>query len=79
MLIRNYAIEQGRRNKEFIAVGLHPGTVDTALSKPFQSSVPSDKLFTPEQSADYLLDVLEKLRPEDSGKVFDWQGKEVPA
>ena len=79
MLIKNYAIEQARRNDAFIAVGLHPGTVDTDLSKPFQSGVPDKQLFTAEQSARYLLGVIEKLTPSDSGKVFDWAGKEVPA
>ena len=79
MLIKNYAIEQARRNEAFIAVGLHPGTVDTELSKPFQSGVPDKQLFSAEQSAAYLLDVIEGLTPSDSGKVFDWAGKEVPA
>ena len=79
MLIKNYAIEQARRNEAFIAVGLHPGTVDTELSKPFQSGVPDKQLFSAEQSAAYLLDVIEGLSPNDSGKVFDWAGKEVPA
>ncbi|MEM9055800.1 MAG: SDR family NAD(P)-dependent oxidoreductase [Pseudomonadota bacterium] len=79
MLIRNYAIEQRRRNEEFIAVGLHPGTVDTELSRPFQSNVPDQQLFTPEQSATHLLKVIDGLRPEDSGKVFDWAGQEIPA
>ena len=79
MLIRNYAIEQKRRNEDFIAVSLHPGTVDTDLSKPFQSNVPDKQLFTPEQSASYLLNVIAGLRPADSGKAFDWAGKEIPA
>lgn len=79
MLIKNYAIEEARRNKSFVAVGLHPGTVDTDLSKPFQRGVPPQKLFTPGQSARYLLDVLDGLGPDDSGKVFDWSGEEVPA
>ncbi len=79
MLVRNYAIEQRRRNEQFIAVSLHPGTVDTGLSKPFQSNVPGDKLFTPDQSAAYLLDVIENLSPEHSGKAFDWAGIEIPA
>ncbi|MDJ0921110.1 MAG: SDR family NAD(P)-dependent oxidoreductase [Henriciella sp.] len=79
MLIRNYAIEQARRNDQFIAVGLHPGTVDTALSKPFQGNVPDGKLFTPERSASALIGVIEGLTPEASGKVFDWAGVEVPA
>ncbi len=79
MLIKNYAIEQARRNEAFIAVGLHPGTVDTGLSKPFQSGVPDKQLFSAAQSATYLLKVIDGLSPTDSGKVFDWAGKEVPA
>ena len=79
MLIRNYAIEQGRRNREFIAVGLHPGTVDTPLSQPFQGNVPDNKLFSPAYSAGCLLDVIDGLGPEQSGRVFDYAGKEVPA
>jgi len=79
MLIRNFAIEQARRAPGSICVGLHPGTVDTGLSKAFQGAVPGENLFTPEQSAGYLLDVIDRLSPEDSGKCFDWAGKEVPA
>ena len=79
MLIRNYAIEQARRNDQFIAVSLHPGTVDTALSKPFQSGVPEKQLFSPNQSAAYLLSVIDALTPDQAGKAFDWAGKEIPA
>jgi NAD(P)-dependent dehydrogenase (short-subunit alcohol dehydrogenase family) len=79
MLIRNFAIEQARRAPGNICVGLHPGTVDTGLSKAFQGGVPGEKLFTPEQSAGYLLSVIDGLTPEDSGKCLDWAGKEVPA
>ena len=77
MLIRNFAIEQARKNDQSICVGLHPGTVDTRLSEPFQANVPDKQLFTPDQSAGYLLDVLDGLGPADSGKLFDWQGKEI--
>jgi NAD(P)-dependent dehydrogenase (short-subunit alcohol dehydrogenase family) len=79
MLIRNFAIEQARRAPGNICVALHPGTVDTSLSKTFQSGVPGDKLFTPQQSAGYLLSVIDRLTAEDAGKCFDWAGKEVPA
>lgn len=79
MLIRSYAIEQRRRNQEFIAVSLHPGTVDTPLSKPFQANVPPDRLFRPEHAASCLLRVLAGLQPSDSGKAFDWKGAEIPA
>jgi NAD(P)-dependent dehydrogenase (short-subunit alcohol dehydrogenase family) len=79
MLIRNYAIEQARRNPDFVAVSLHPGTVDTGLSKPFQSGVPDTQLFSADQSADYLLGIIDQLTADDSGKSFDWSGKEIPA
>ncbi|MFH1516272.1 MAG: C-factor, partial [Pseudomonadota bacterium] len=35
--------------------------------------------FTPDQSAEYLLNVLDGLTPADTGKCFDWAGKEIPA
>ncbi len=75
MLVRNYAIECGRTNKESICIGLHPGTVETGLSEPFQANVPDRQLFSPAQSAGHLLDVVDALNPDDSGKVFDWAGK----
>jgi NAD(P)-dependent dehydrogenase (short-subunit alcohol dehydrogenase family) len=37
MLVRNLAIEERRRNDRSIVVTLHPGTVDTDLSRPFQA------------------------------------------
>lgn len=77
MIIKNTAIEIGRRNKQAIIVGLHPGTVDSSLSKPFQVNIPDGKLFTPDFSVKKLLEVLEKLIPEHTGQCFDWDGKEI--
>jgi NAD(P)-dependent dehydrogenase (short-subunit alcohol dehydrogenase family) len=79
MIVKNAAIETARRDKEKIIIGLHPGTVDSALSAPFQGNVADDKLFTPEQSAGYLLQVMDALTAEDSGKVFAWDGSEIAA
>ncbi len=79
MLIRNLAIEHGRTHKGGIVVGLHPGTVATDLSAPFQAGVPADKLFTPDYSAEQLLRVLADLEPADSGAVFAWDGQRIPA
>lgn len=73
MLIKCASIEVQRQRKNLSIIGLHPGTVDTNLSKPFQSG--AKKLFSPEESAHYLLKVIENLAPEDSGNVLDWQGK----
>tara|TARA_E500000305_G_C3974941_1_gene213857 strand:+ start:49 stop:765 length:717 start_codon:yes stop_codon:yes gene_type:complete len=78
MLIRNWAIELSRTHKRASIVGLHPGTVDTALSAPFQSGLPDGQLTLPEDAAGNLLGVLAGLGPDDSGKVFDWRGDIVP-
>ena len=77
MLLRNFAIELGRTHQRAIAVGLHPGTVDTQLSEPFQNNLPDGQLTTPEQCAANLLGVLQSLTPQDSGNVFDWKGERV--
>lgn len=79
MLIKNFAIEVKRKNQHSIIVGLHPGTVDTGLSKPFQTNVPEGKLFTPEYSAQCLLNVLDQLTVEDTGNCFAWDGQIIPA
>jgi NAD(P)-dependent dehydrogenase (short-subunit alcohol dehydrogenase family) len=78
MMVRNLAIEERRRNSSAIIVALHPGTVDTKLSRPFQGAVQPGRLFTPDRAAVQLLDVIEELRPPDSGKLFDFEGREVP-
>lgn len=79
MLIRNLAIEHGRTHKGGIVVGLHPGTVATGLSAPFQAGVPAEKLFTPYHSAEQLLRVVSVLDASDSGGVFGWDGRRIPA
>lgn len=73
-LIRCFGIELAVRHPLAVCVGLHPGTVDTGLSKPFQTSVLADQLVTPAVAAARLMDVVSRLTPQDSGKVFDWQG-----
>ncbi len=79
MLLKNFALEMARTHKDSIIVGLHPGTVDSALSQPFQKGLPEGQLFTPAKSAAHLLGVLGGLDASDSGKVFDWQGEHIPA
>ena len=79
MLIKNLAIEMKRTHQGAVVVGLHPGTVDTDLSTPFQSNLPDGQVVPPAQAAGNLLAVIDSLEPGDSGKLFDWQGAEIPA
>ncbi|MDP2261046.1 MAG: SDR family NAD(P)-dependent oxidoreductase [Caulobacter sp.] len=78
MLLRNVAIELARTRPEAVCLALHPGTVDTGLSAPFQTGVPGVRLFTPAFSAARLLEVIDRRGTEDSGGVFDWADKPVP-
>ncbi|MEL1250145.1 SDR family NAD(P)-dependent oxidoreductase [Aurantiacibacter gilvus] len=77
MLVRNFAIELGRTHKQAVVAALHPGTVDTGLSEPFQANVPEGQLQLPARAAQHLLDVIDGLTPEDSGQQFDWKGERI--
>lgn len=77
-LVRTAAIEIARSRPEAVVVALHPGTVDTAMSRPFQANVAAERLLTPERSAECLADVLAGLTPGDSGGFFDWKGAAIP-
>ncbi len=78
MLNRCWSIELGRRHKGLISICWHPGTVDSALSEPFQRNVPEDKLFSPKQSAAYLQQCLEQLSSKDNGGFIAWDGQAIP-
>jgi NAD(P)-dependent dehydrogenase (short-subunit alcohol dehydrogenase family) len=78
MIIRCTSIEIKRNNNNAIIIGLHPGTVDTNLSKPFQGHVPDQKLFTPEYSTGKMLEVINSVSTEDSGHVFAYDGEKLP-
>ena len=77
MLIRTLSIELARTAPDAICVALHPGTVDTGLSAPFQAGVPPEKLFTAAFSARSLLSVINGLNPEQTGDCYAWDGELV--
>lgn len=77
-LVRTAAVELSRTHPLATIVALHPGTVDTAMSRPFQAAVPPDRLFTPAHAAERLLRVMDRLTPEQSGGFLDWKGEPVP-
>lgn len=78
MFVRNLHLEWQRKSPKSIVVALHPGTTDTALSKPFQQNIAKGKLYSKEQTAQRLVDVIENLKPSQSGKLLHWDGSELP-
>ena len=77
-LLKTLSIEWRRKFPNAIVSLLHPGTVNTNLSKPFQSSVPKDKLFTSHQSAEYLVNIISDQKPNDSGNFLAWDSSLIP-
>lgn len=77
-LIHTLAIETARRSRALICCTLHPGTVDTELSRPFQSGVAAERLFTPDEAAGHLLKVIDGLGPDQHGRCIAWDGQTVP-
>ncbi|URW76801.1 SDR family NAD(P)-dependent oxidoreductase [Sphingomonas donggukensis] len=77
MIVRNAAIEATRTSPRAIVVALHPGTVATPLSAPFRGNVAPGNLFAPDRAAVQLLDVIDGLKPKDSGHIFAWDGAEI--
>jgi len=78
MSLKCLAIEWGRTRKRLRVAALHPGTTDTSLSAPFQANVPAGKLFSPSQTASYLLARIDALHDGPSGRFLAWDGEEIP-
>ena len=78
MLVKTDAVELSRHKSEAICVALHPGTVDTRLSAPFQRNIPSRSMVSPEIAAARMLKVVDVLEPTDSGYLIDWEGSRIP-
>jgi NAD(P)-dependent dehydrogenase (short-subunit alcohol dehydrogenase family) len=78
MLIRTAAIEIAPKWPEAVCLSVHPGTVDTALSKPFQGAVPDNKLFTAAHAAHAILQTLDRVAPSDSGGFVAFDGAPIP-
>lgn len=78
MMLKCTALELRRVNPKAKVLAYHPGTVDTPLSRPFQASVASEKLFTPQRAAQALDEVMAGLSIDGELSYLDWQGKEIP-
>ncbi len=74
--VRCASIELARRQREAICVALHPGTVDTGLSTPFGKAGLDVQM--PVMAVDRLLDVVDSLKPDDTGGFFDYRGSRLP-
>ena len=75
---KSLSIEWARRFPKAAITLLHPGTVDTDLSRPFHKFVPDHKLFSKEKSAQFLINIIKNQSPESTGKFIAWDNSEIP-
>ena len=75
-LIKTASIEMKVKNKQSIFIALHPGTVKSFLSEPFQKS--NLKIQEPKESAKNLIKIINEIDQSMSGKFFNWDGSELP-
>ncbi|MEL7486157.1 MAG: SDR family NAD(P)-dependent oxidoreductase [Pseudomonadota bacterium] len=74
-LVRCAAVEFARKNPNAVIVALHPGTIETSLTRAFAKG---RYTATPAEAARNMLAVLDSLTPAESGGFFDYAGKEIP-
>lgn len=80
MGIRTTAIEWARRSPQVKFLLLHPGTTDTALSKPFQKRLPEGQLQSPATTAQWLLQQIKQHQnhPHKHPLFLDHHGQPIP-
>ena len=76
-IVKNFSIELKRTNPKAIVLALQPGTVDSNLSEPFKRNVAKGMLFTPEESRELLLNVIENATTSDSGNLLAYDGETI--
>jgi len=75
MLLQTAAIELQRKNPQLRVVALQPGTVKSALSKPFAGNV--SHLLEPHDSVAGMLAALKGLSPKSGAHFVDYRGEGI--
>ena len=75
-LLHTAAIETARRRRDAVCVALHPGTVASPLSAPFEKS--GLDVRAPHLAARDLLSVIGQAEPAMSGLLLDYKGEVLP-
>ncbi|MEA1650725.1 SDR family NAD(P)-dependent oxidoreductase [Nitrospirillum sp. BR 11164] len=75
-IVRTAAVELARTRPLSLCVAVHPGTVDTPLSAPFAKT--GLEVRKPDRAASQILDMLDRLTPDDTGRFWAYDGRELP-
>lgn len=75
MMIKTAAIEIKRTQPNAVVIAMHPGTVNSALSRPFRGEQIGRP---PAQAAVEMLEVIDSLQAEDSASFISYKGERLP-
>lgn len=75
MLLQTAAIELQRKNPALRLMALQPGTVRSALSKPFSAAV--ENLLEPQESVAGMLLAMKNAHPKQGAHFIDYKGQEI--
>jgi NAD(P)-dependent dehydrogenase (short-subunit alcohol dehydrogenase family) len=73
-ILRTSAIEIKRTHPNACLLAVHPGTVDTEMTKNYTTH----PKVSSQEAANDIINLTETLDAHDSGKFFDWAGKIIP-
>jgi len=74
-MIKTASIEMKMKNQKAICLAIHPGTVESKLSKPFQKN--DLTIQSPQESARHIFQILSNSQVEDTGCLINWDGKKI--
>lgn len=77
-VVKTFDLHLQQKKIPAICVAMHPGTVKTDLSKDFLRAVPNNKVFEPQDAAVNVMNVVENLKTDQRGKLWDWSGRQIP-
>ena len=72
-MIKTASIEMKMKNQNVICLAIHPGTVESKLSKPFQKN--DLTIQSPQESASNIFKILTSSTSKDTGSFYNWDGK----
>jgi len=80
-ITKTLSLELGMGGYNAMAIGYHPGTVETVLSGEMgrkRLEKGERGVFTVDEAVEKMMLVMRQLKQQDSGTVVDWEGKQVP-
>jgi NAD(P)-dependent dehydrogenase (short-subunit alcohol dehydrogenase family) len=70
------AAELGRKGA--ITVSIHPGSVDTDMTRAYHKGMNPNQVLTPAAAAEHIVQLIEGLQEAQNGKFLQYDGKEIP-